>query len=248
MSYEYHQLLEHVYFGGYVDSYEDAESLLEQMSDEELSNLYESVFRGRSSGAASADAADRAAEMHKTAADAPGTSTSNRKRHRDAAARSRVTARRMRRKEKEETNEDYVIDYLISEGYTDNYNAAIEIYEAMSEEWLYSILEVKGGGKVPFRGDTSGRGMPLNPSTKLGRKRIKLEVDMENEEERIRRRHGAGDGEHDDYTQSDDWRPERVSRGERRRRGSAKREIENSPKMKKLQSRWERLSDVANRN
>jgi hypothetical protein len=90
--------------------------------------------------------------------------------------------------------------------------------------------------------------MPLNPSMKLYRKKIKLETGMEDEENRIRGRHNAGDGQHDDYTQSDNWRPERVSRGERGRRASAKREIENSPKMKKLQSRWDRLSDAERKN
>lgn len=241
MSFEYHQLLKYVYLEGYADSYEDAEYIIENLSDDEYNELYENVFRSRSSGAASADVADAAAEMHKTLADAPGMSKSDRKRHRDAAAKKKVTARRKR---KEETNEEYIIDHLVSEGYTDDYDSALEIYEAMSEEWLYSILEVRGGGKVPFRGDTSKRGMSLNPSMKLYRKKIKLETDMEDEEDRIRRSHRADDGEHDDYTQSDDWRPERVSRGQRGRRASAKREIETSPKMKKLQSRWERLSDV----
>jgi hypothetical protein len=36
MSYSYHKLLKFLYFEGYADSYEEAEHLLEEMSDEEF--------------------------------------------------------------------------------------------------------------------------------------------------------------------------------------------------------------------
>ena len=398
MSYKYHQLLKYVYFEGYADSYESAECLLESLDDDEFEYLCEGVFSSTFSGAVTADANERAAETHKTAADAEHTSPKNRKHHRDTAAQHLVSARRKRRKTNEEfygidenvsggrarrassrrapisqrvsdfeaaeirrnarenpkptastpeddsleamksrfkaetdienakkeakkpkrvpsrgigpsepvlrkgkrstpggtaqqrvtelgrrrrregkkpyapgdeerskrisaalknrdkwgtpeaAKEEFVIDYLVTEGYTDNYDSAISIYESMSDEWFDTILEVKGGGKVSFRGNTDDRGMPLNPSMKLYMKKTQLETGMEDEENRIRGRHNAGDGQHDDYTQSDDWRPERVSRGERGRRASAKREIENSPKMKKFQSRWDRLSDAEGKN
>ena len=399
MSYKYHQLLKYVYFEGYADSYESAECLLESLDDDEFEYLCEGVFSSTFSGAVTADANERAAETHKTAADSEHTSPKNRKRHRDTAAQHLVSARRKRRKTNEEfygidenvsggrarrassrrapisqrvsdseaaeirrnarenpkptastpeddsleamksrfkaetdtenaekeakkpksvpsrgigasekvlrkgkkrtpggtaqqrvatlgsrgrelgqpnyswprdevrskrisaalkkrdkwgtpeaAKEEFVIDYLVTEGYTDNYDSAIEIYESMSDEWLDTILEVKGGGKVSFRGNTDDRGMPLNPSMKLYMKKTQLETGMEDEKNRIRGRHNAGDGQHDDYTQSDDWRPERVSRGERGRRASAKREIENSPKMKKFQSRWDRLSNAEGKN
>jgi hypothetical protein len=35
---------------------------------------------------------------------------------------------------------DFIIDYLIDEGYTDTINSAIHIAENMSDKWLYSIL------------------------------------------------------------------------------------------------------------
>jgi len=50
----------------------------------------------------------------------------------DSDARSNI--RRFRR-------EEYILEYLIDCGYTNNYDSAIKIYEAMSEEWLYSILQ-----------------------------------------------------------------------------------------------------------
>lgn len=36
MSYSYHKLLKFLYFEGYADSYEEAENLLEEMTDEEF--------------------------------------------------------------------------------------------------------------------------------------------------------------------------------------------------------------------
>lgn len=39
--YEYHKLLKFLYFEGYADSYQDAEYLLEELSDEELDELLE---------------------------------------------------------------------------------------------------------------------------------------------------------------------------------------------------------------
>ena len=108
MSYQYHQLLKYVYFEGYANSYEEAEYILEQLSDEEFDELCENVFRSRNTGAVNADADDGAAEMHKTVADASHTSPENRRRHRDAAAQHLVSARRKRRKAK--TNEECVYE------------------------------------------------------------------------------------------------------------------------------------------
>ena len=43
-NYEYHQLLKFLYFEGYADSYEEAEHIIEEMTDEELGDLYEELF------------------------------------------------------------------------------------------------------------------------------------------------------------------------------------------------------------
>ena len=234
MSYQYHQLLKYVYFEGYANSYEEAEYILEQLSDEEFDELCENVFRSRNTGAVNADADEKAAEMHKTVADASHTSPENRRSHRDAAAQHLVSARRKRRKSsthlkaaemhktvadaphtspenrkshrnaaakhllKAKTNEEYVIDYLVAEGYTDNYDSAIAIYESMSEEWLDTILEVKGRGRVLMRStrDASERGMKITPERKLDLKLAQLErqfpgdgslEDRENLEQRIQK-------------------------------------------------------------
>ena len=42
--------------------------------------------------------------------------------------------------------EDAIIDYLVNEGYVDDYDSAIKIYESMSDEWLKEIVE----GFVPL--------------------------------------------------------------------------------------------------
>ena len=44
-SYEYHQILQFLYFEGYADSYESAEYLFEQLSDEEYGELCERATR-----------------------------------------------------------------------------------------------------------------------------------------------------------------------------------------------------------
>jgi hypothetical protein len=68
-------------------------------------------------------------------------------------------------------NEDveYVLDYLIDEGFTDSYESAIEIVEAMSDEWLECIIDertryAKETGKSATSGRPSERGGLKNQS------------------------------------------------------------------------------------
>jgi hypothetical protein len=48
-------------------------------------------------------------------------------------------------REKRKANEDveYVLDYLVNEGFTDSYDGAEAILETMSDEWLDSIIEAR---------------------------------------------------------------------------------------------------------
>lgn len=58
----------------------------------------------------------------------------------------RISAALKKRKQwgtPEAANEEYVINYLISEGYTDTLESAEIIIENMSEQWLYDILMEK---------------------------------------------------------------------------------------------------------
>lgn len=252
MSYRYHQLLKYVYLEGYANSYEEAEYILEQLNDEEFDELCENVFRSRDTGAVNADADERAAEMHKTVSGASHTSSENRKRHRDAAAQHLVSARRKRRKAK--TNEEYVIDYLVTEGYTDNYDSAIAIYESMSEEWLDTILEVTGGGKVTTD-NYRERGMKHPPYMKTYMKKVSVENEIENRERRIRANTGAehDDGYPPDPDEDEDFRggrrpSRRESQDQKRRNRLATHLIGNSPTIKKLKTRWKKLNRVDQRN
>lgn len=260
MLYKYHQLLKYVYFEGYANSYEEAEYILEQLSDEEFNVLCENVSGGRGRRASSrrapisqrvSDSEAReirrnARENPKPTASAPeddsleamksrfraetdaenaekeakkpkrvpsrgigaseGVLRKGKKSTPGGTAQQRVTELGRRRRQQgkkpyaagddersrrisaalkkrdkwgtpEAAKEEYVIDYLVTEGYTDNYDSAIVIYESMSEEWLDTILEVKGRGRVPMRStrDSSERGMRLTPGRKLDLKLSELE-------------------------------------------------------------------------
>lgn len=240
MDIQYNQLLKYVYFEGYADSYEEAEYLLEELSNdefEELLDLYEATFHGKMPGRAiqtrptpsgnytpgvnepdqrdsamqstfnrmrdtaraETDAENAAREAAKAARVKEPTTVPSRgigqnepllrrrtpEGHRKRGSTPRVTAQiRARilstgrdprdsrnrvspnvppekltteRKEKakriraalknsskwgtpEAAKEEFVIDYLVTEGYTDNYDSAAIIYESMSDEWLDTIL------------------------------------------------------------------------------------------------------------
>lgn len=260
MSYQYHQLLKYVYFEGYVDSYEEAENLLEEMSDEEFEEIIEKyAYKG---GEPLPPSHRRALEniirMNRGDYSVPpgGTASSTRnKSARKPNSTSTFTQKQPRKKRKLEfevrENFESVVEYLFMEGYADNYDSAIAIYESMSEEWLDTILEVKGRGRVPFTGNTMDRGMEINPSDKLYRKKIKIEMDMEDEEDRIRAKNRA-EPEHrdsgpDPEEEDDDTRSRKSKRKATRRDAAANREMRTSPRMQRLRQRHQTLSDVDDR-
>ena len=84
---------------------------------------------------------------------------------------------------------DYIMEYLITEGYADTNENALVIMANMSEDWRQSIVEVTGGGKVEYKPrfggsserpgprvypqttqDPEKRGMSSYPSTKTADK------------------------------------------------------------------------------
>ena len=239
MSHKYHQLLKYVYFEGYANSYEEAEYLLGQLSDEEFHDLCEGVFSSKSSGAISADAADEAAAKFKTAADS---SPSNRKRYRDAAARHKVTARRLRK-----TNEECVVDYLVNEGYSDNYNSAEKIYESMSDEWLDSILEVTGGGRVT-RSNYRERGMQVSPDMKAHMKKAQLDDKMERRANEIKASVGSQSSHRDEDDDEGGYQPRRTSPRQKekqnRKKTLAAHLTKTDSKMQKLEKRHAKIDNV----
>jgi hypothetical protein len=147
---------------------------------EEMAEIYlgEGVFSSKSSGAASADAADQAAETHKTMADAEHTSSSGRKKYRNTAARHKVTARRMRRSEQNEGFDIYdtILSHLLDEGYAESVEEAEVIMVNMSEEWRDSIVEgeeKEEEPKKPFTGEGPKKPKgwrPTGPKLKSGQR------------------------------------------------------------------------------
>lgn len=142
----------------------------------------EGAFGSSSMPAASSDAAKEAANKHKKAAET-ATSPSVARRHRDAAARYEVTARRM---SMTADHYEFLVGYLINENFASDLNSAVQIIENMSEDWIQFIFEenlneVKGMGKVLFRSFNSAvkRGMRMDPESKAYAKQVDLEDRVE---------------------------------------------------------------------
>lgn len=223
-NYDYHQLLKYLYFEGYVDSYEEAEYLLEELDDDEFDELYEEVFyenvstgnarrasfgnipqrvtasqaaeirrsarrvpepepeprapkapkgpttvpsRGvsgdepalrrrtpeghRKRGASPVAVAKRRARLLSTGQDTAQQNVGSAGRYgyaRKPTEASKARAKKIRAALKKSKNwgtpqanaEEYVLEYLVQEGYTDSYDSAMEILQEMSGEWLVEIL------------------------------------------------------------------------------------------------------------
>jgi hypothetical protein len=91
--------------------------------------------------------------------------------------------------------------------------------------------------------------MKYSPSIKAHIKKTRLEVGMENLEDRVRHNTGAEQpsGYHDDDNDDDDYR-RRPSRGEReaqkRKNRFAADVIRTSPRMKKMKKRWTGINNA----
>lgn len=60
---------------------------------------------------------------------------------------------------------DYIVDVLVSEGFVNDYKSAISILEAMSNEWLESILDEAFNDKGEFIRDTPSSDTTSRPRT-----------------------------------------------------------------------------------
>lgn len=175
---------------------------------QDLGELYstqvysEGAFGSASMPAASASAAKEAANKHRKAAET-ATNASDRKRHRDSAARYEVTSRRM---SMTADHYEFLSGYLIDEKFASDLDSAYAIIENMSDQWIESIFEenldeVTGLGRVAFRlaKDAAKRGMALTPARKTNLKlgQVKRDInklqntgtvrELEKAEERARR-------------------------------------------------------------
>ena len=170
-SYEYHQILQFLYFEGYADSYESAEYLFEQLSDEEFEELNE---------AWSSKKIERFNKEIKRQEQQRKRTPNSSLRPSDQAALARMLSReqsptrsarkpdptptekpkRTRTIKKNElasiVKEDFDIisEFLFVEGYADSIESAELMAESISEQWENEILDEKHVKSM----DTTGRG------------------------------------------------------------------------------------------
>lgn len=161
-THEYHQILKYLYFEGYVDSYKEAEDLVEELSDDEFDFLYEEVFGidnelNEKHVKALEPVADRRTRFprfkgkesefdprflrtrvgQKSSKVDPGFFGGGFKRRERKDVR-RATVGGTSFKE----NYEYLISYLLDEGYADDLDSAYVILENMSEDWKSDVLKV----------------------------------------------------------------------------------------------------------
>lgn len=142
-SYEYNQLLKFLYFEGYADSYEDAEYIIEEMSDEELEEIlevkesYDSRYGRGERGEPRATEHLRVANPQQYAKDMEFWR---------ARTRTATAQQRLKNKGKVPTKGgkpmfESVVEYLFVEGYADTIESAELMARHISEEWKNEIVE-----------------------------------------------------------------------------------------------------------
>ena len=154
---EYHDFLRFLYFEGYADSYEEAEELVESLSDDEIEELYEahsfplkpSELRyvenigRRLKGEIvppGGSARKRSAKKPEPEPEPSPTRSASKKRI-TFDDRSRASDQGNTRRTRSLNAEfDLVADYLFSEGYADSLDGAEVMAENISDNWVQSIL------------------------------------------------------------------------------------------------------------
>lgn len=165
--YEYHKLLKFLYFEGYADSYQDAEYLLEELSDEELDELLEEYELNEAHtfplSAKEREIVSRIAAINRGETPRKKTSTKSASRIEPS-----TSGPRRRGVQNVEYREDYdlydiILDHLLDEGYAETVEGAEEIIVNMSEEWIDEILDESrgfGGHIDPQTGKPTGKRSP----------------------------------------------------------------------------------------
>lgn len=170
-SYEYHQILQFLYFEGYADSYENAEYLFEQLSDEEFEELNESRRKAAHSFpltkqelkyVASLERMSRG-DYSRSPAGAPSTET--------RSARKTEPEEQKPRRRTTDMSKVIVAHYLFDEGYAKTIESAELMVEGISAEWVEEILDEKFVRKMQPEGpdhrakttDPTVRPRRLNP-------------------------------------------------------------------------------------
>jgi hypothetical protein len=142
-SYEYHQILQFLYFEGYADSYEEAEELVESLNDDEFEELNEArrklahSFPLKPSERRSAENIER---MNRGDFSVPPEGSvrvrSSRKNEPEPEPEEKKPKGR-----KTDMSKVIVAHYLFDEGYAETIESAELIAESISEEWARQILD-----------------------------------------------------------------------------------------------------------
>lgn len=133
-SYEYHQVLQFLYFEGYVDSYESAEHLVEQLTQEEYNELYEAAhsFPLNKKERKSVENIGRMnAGDYSVPPDGKSTPSKTRSASRPIPKRKRKT----------DLNKVIIAQYLYDEGYAETLESGTIIAQSISEQWANQILD-----------------------------------------------------------------------------------------------------------
>lgn len=148
-NYNYHQLLKFLYFEGYADSYDEAEELLESMSDEEFEELINErrthSFPLKPSEIRSVENIGRMLRGDYSVP--PGGSTRSRSARKPEPAEPNPSVKKPKKtkidlsKIEFKENFDLIVEYLFLEGYSDTIESAEIMAENISEDWVNEIIE-----------------------------------------------------------------------------------------------------------
>lgn len=162
-SYEYHQILQFLYFEGYADSYENAEYLFEQLSDEEFEDLCERATRptrlpkSRERDIGHDDWKDTDPDSKNWGDRPEGAKKLRRRLTATVGTQRRQDIETGVRKEAH----SFIAQYLHDEGYANTIESAELMVESISEEWAEEILESEDSNWNKVRKSASRR----KPST-----------------------------------------------------------------------------------
>lgn len=172
-SYEYHQILQFLYFEGYADSYENAEYLFEQLSDEEFEDLCERATRptrlpkSRERDIGHDDWKDSDPDSKDWGERPEGAKKLRRRLTATVGTQRRQDIETGVRKEAH----SFIAQYLHDEGYANTIESAELMVENISDEWAEEILESENSNWDKVRKSASRR-KPTTGPIRVGREPV----------------------------------------------------------------------------
>ena len=176
------EVAEYLVAEGYADSYEEAEYIIEDMSDEEFGDLVKESSGMTKSNRKTRDelvrkygpefftnpkSRTRSERKEKPEPElAPSETKPKTRIEFDDRSRSSDQGLRGRRKLNagmEYDTFDAILEYLVAEGYADTNESALAIMANMSEEWRQSIVEGPGGMMMSAASQGNGRIVKTQP-------------------------------------------------------------------------------------